>query len=245
MISPSMSAHAVEMQLRATAAGRLRRCAIALALAAGLVAAACPAFAAPWSFGVLSDTQWTHPKADAMNPNTIPVSVVKQVDAQFISKGVALVVAVGDTVEEPGKNNVNFDARALYAQDLYNAGIGFYPLRGNHDAQGASTGVEFGRAFPQIIPGPGAGVNNNTPAAITTNILDPPQAATVNPPAARSGSTFVVGKNFPLPQRTLRIVPIPTRSSTTTPRSFCWINSAGTARAPRGRLPSSSLGSPA
>jgi hypothetical protein len=89
------------------------------------------AFASPWSFGVISDTQWTKPD-DGKNPNTCAADIVRQVNQEFIAKGVTFVIAVGDTVDVGSK--IDIDTRALYAQELYNAGIGFYPLRGNHEA---------------------------------------------------------------------------------------------------------------
>ena len=48
-----------------------------------------------------------------------------------------LVVAVGDLADNTSGVAAdavkNEDVRATFAQDLYNAKIGFYPLRGNHD----------------------------------------------------------------------------------------------------------------
>ncbi|MEI7731508.1 MAG: DNRLRE domain-containing protein, partial [Verrucomicrobiota bacterium] len=146
-----------------------------------------------WKFGVLSDTQWTKPD-DGKDPNTCAADIVKQVNAQFIAQGVKLVVAVGDTVDVGSWTNIG--TRALYAQDLYNAGIGFYPLRGNHEAAelvpDLTSGAELRYAFPQI----GSGLNNNTPADITTAILP---AGDSNAPAVKSGSPFVVGANFSAP----------------------------------------------
>ncbi len=173
------------------------------ALAAGIVAAttqtgtpvADAANVRPWSFGVISDTQWTVPD-DGYNPNTVAANIIKQVDQQFIKAGVKLVVAVGDTVDTGSA--VNIDTRALYAQDLYNAGIGFYPLRGNHEAAETppdlTSGAETRYAYPQI----GTGVNNNTPAAITKAIIPAADLAN-NPPAAKKGGTFTVGSNFSQP----------------------------------------------
>ena len=149
----------------------------------------------PWSFGVISDTQWTVPD-DGYNPNTIAASIIKQVDKQFINAGVKLVVAVGDTVDRGSK--VNIDTRSLYAQDLYNAGIGFYPLRGNHEAAEdpayLDSGLEFQYAFPQI----GTGTNNNTPVDITNAIIPAADLAN-NPPAVKTGGTFTIGSNFSFP----------------------------------------------
>ena len=157
----------------------------------------------PWSFGIISDTQWTIKDADGnylddgYNTNTIATNIIKQVDAQFISAGVKLVVGVGDTVDWGSKANI--DVRALYAQDLYNAGIAFYPLRGNHEAAEdpnyLDSGPELQYAFPQI----GSGVNNDTPLAISATELITGSALTLNPPAARSGVTFTLGTNFSEP----------------------------------------------
>ena len=106
--------------------------------------------AGPWSFGVISDTQWT--KADdGYNPNTVAANIIAQIDQKFIEAGVKLVIAVGDTCDSGSQ--VNIDTRALYAQTLYNAGIGFYPLRGNHEAAHGdylNSGLEMRYAFPQI-----------------------------------------------------------------------------------------------
>jgi hypothetical protein len=153
------------------------------------------ASARPWSFGVISDTQWTVPD-DGYNPNTTAANIIKQVDRQFINAGIKLVVAVGDTIDKPSKVNIN--TRALYAQDLYNADIGFYPLRGNHEAAEDPTyldsGLEFQHAFPQI----GTGVNNNTPEDITTAIIPAGDLAN-NSPATKTGGIFTVGSNFSMP----------------------------------------------
>lgn len=60
-----------------------------------------------WSFGVISDTQWTVP-ADGYNPNTSALNIVKQVNEQFIKAGVKLVVAVGDTVDVGSATSISF-----------------------------------------------------------------------------------------------------------------------------------------
>jgi hypothetical protein len=143
------------------------------------------AWAEPWKFGVISDTQWTIAD-DGKNPNTCAADIIKQIDQQFIASDVKLVVHVGDMMNTGSQ--INDYTRALYAQDLYNAGIGFYPLRGNHEAANGTytgSGDDFMHAYPQIVPGFDAGVNNNTPADITSAIIpaadmDP---ITGNPPA--------------------------------------------------------------
>ncbi len=172
-------------------------------LLAGLVGTATVVAAQPWgqsqqrtwSFGIISDTQWTVPD-DGYNPNTVAANVIKQVDRQLVKAGVDLVVAVGDTCDVGSATNIN--TRALYAQDLYNAGIAFYPLRGNHEAAenppDLTSGAEFRYAFPQIMNG----VNNKTPAAITTAIIPAADLAN-NPPAPKTGHTFTVGTSFSEP----------------------------------------------
>ena len=52
------------------------------------------------------------------------------------------------------------DVRALYAQPLYDNGIGFFPVRGNHD-DGAAEAAEFQALYPQTQNG----IHNFTPAA--------------------------------------------------------------------------------
>ena len=150
------------------------------------------AFAAPWKFGVISDTQWDIAD-DGKNPNTVPADIIRQIDQEFIAKGVKLVVAVGDTVDKV--SNASTDTRALYAQDLYNAGIAFYPLRGNHDAAVPDTGVEFARVYPQI----GTGLNNSTPEDILAKAIIPAEDMQANPPATKKGGPFILGANFSAP----------------------------------------------
>jgi hypothetical protein len=85
----------------------------------------------PWSFGVMSDTQWTTNDPAGANPNGVPVSIIEQIDRQFIEKGVKFVIQVGDLTESG--NDADIATRAAAAEDLYDAGIGFFPMRGNHE----------------------------------------------------------------------------------------------------------------
>lgn len=141
-----------------------------------------PAFAEPWKFGVMSDTQWpTSP--DGKDPNSVAVNVINHLNEEFIQHGVKLVVAVGDVTDNG--STLALDTRATFAQALYDAGIGFYPLRGNHESNQAGA-KEFQRVFPQTQ----TGVNNQTPAGafITTSVYGVPPAVTT--------PTFTVGSNF-------------------------------------------------
>jgi len=155
--------------------------------------------ATPWSFGVISDTQWLVTD-DGKNPNTIAANIIKQVDSQFIAANVKLVVAIGDMTDSGSQ--ANDYVRALYAQDLYNAGIGFYPTRGNHEAANGTyigSGADFRHVYPQIVPGVNAGINNSTPGDITTALVSPAGDLTNNPPASATGSPFPVGNGFTSP----------------------------------------------
>jgi hypothetical protein len=99
----------------------------------------------PWSFGVMGDTQWTPTNASGAyvdpagtNPNSVAASIIEQVNPQFINLGVQFVIQVGDLSDEG--LDASFATRATAAQELYNAGIGFFPLRGNHDYYGGEYG---------------------------------------------------------------------------------------------------------
>lgn len=95
-----------------------------------LVAASSIVSAAPWKFGVMGDTQWKG-NVDGENPNTVPAGIVRQVNQEFIRHGVKMVIQVGDLVDVYSRPA--FDTRAELAQELIDAGIGFFPLRGNHE----------------------------------------------------------------------------------------------------------------
>ncbi len=144
-----------------------------------------------WSFAVMSDTQWIGTD-DGKNPNSDAIDIINQLNAQFIAKGVKLVVAVGDVTDNG--SNLALDTRAEFTQPLYNAGIGFFPLRGNHESSTAAI-AEFKRLFPQTM----GGMQNATPSnAFIANADD------VNThPVAVSGSPFAMGMNFSEPSSVL------------------------------------------
>jgi len=113
-------------------------------------------FTPKWSFGVMSDTQWTPYAADAANSNAVAVSIINQINPQFINAGVKFVVQVGDLTENG--NPADVDVRAAAAQSLYDAGIGFFPLRGNHES-GQLGGIQVTNDFPQT-QGQGSNVHD-------------------------------------------------------------------------------------
>ncbi len=122
-------------------------------------AAATPSTTA-WSFAVMADTQWTGSPDDGKNPNTVAVAIIDQLNKEFVAKGVKFVVQVGDITDDGSK--VAIQTRARHAQALYNAGIGFFPMRGNHEDKGAVAATEFARVFPQTADGG----HNNSPADV-------------------------------------------------------------------------------
>jgi len=107
----------------------------------------------PWKFGVMADTQWSK-NADGQNPGTCAVGIINLVNAEFIAHGVKFVIQVGDLIDsETDSPNGNagmrtMPVRAAAAQKLYDNGIGFFPLRGNHE--GSLIGAnELDKLYPQ------------------------------------------------------------------------------------------------
>jgi len=147
--------------------------------------------ASAWTFAIQGDTQWTGLADDGRNPNSVAVDVIHQLDQEFIKQGVKFVVAVGDVTDNGSA--LALDTRATYAQELYNAGIGFFPLRGNHEASRAS-GIEFARVFPQTQDG-GQNATPTNAFITTTDAIQPPAVA---------GSAFSLGTNFTSPSTNLK-----------------------------------------
>ncbi|MBN2578954.1 MAG: metallophosphoesterase [Pirellulales bacterium] len=112
----------------------------------GAVFYAVSASAEPWRFGVMGDTQW---KGDADGRNSVATGVIEKLNAEFIAAKVKFVIQVGDLVDQyPSKTSNSMDTRAEAAQPLYAAGIGFFPLRGNHEKQ-PEAAARFVQDFPQ------------------------------------------------------------------------------------------------
>jgi len=163
------------------------------ALLAARARGATPEATGPWSFGVMSDTQWTGVADDGHNPNSVAVDIIQQVNQKFVNAGVKFVIAVGDVTERG--TTAALDTRAVFAQRLYNAGVGFYPLRGNHESTAAAA-TEFQRIFPQTHNGS----NNSAPDDIY-KVVNADSAT--EPTPAKAGSPFTVGKDFSSPSANL------------------------------------------
>jgi len=127
----------------------------------GLFCGIASAPAEPWKFGVMADTQWTCPTDPAINPfykdpNHVAVSIINQLNQEFIGHGVKFVIQVGDLTENGA--DADIAVRSAAAQALYDAGIGFFPMRGDHETYstdpvtglGNNYGIDKFRAeFPQ------------------------------------------------------------------------------------------------
>jgi len=125
-------------------------------LAATIVAlSASGALAQSFKFGVMSDTQWAPSEGHA--DKGVPTEIIDDVNQQFIKAGVQFVVQVGDITQNAGKlpnalDEINI--RANHTKALTAAGIGFFPLRGNHEGT-AACAVRFAEAFPGLPGTPG------------------------------------------------------------------------------------------
>jgi hypothetical protein len=102
--------------------------------------------AEPWRFGVMGDTQW---KGKTDGRDTVPTELIERINREMIAAKVKFVIQVGDLADQyPSKSGNSMDTRAAAAQPLYAAGIGFYPLRGNHD-ESPEAAARFVQDFPQ------------------------------------------------------------------------------------------------
>ena len=110
-----------------------------------------------WSFGVMGDTRWTLSEdQDEDNPNYVSTATARVLNEKFIDYGVKFVIQLGNLSDRSGNDAMY--TRAEAAQPLYDAGIGFFPMRGEHETFGASYGLDpesdmnipaYLEAFPQ------------------------------------------------------------------------------------------------
>ncbi|MBN1904930.1 MAG: metallophosphoesterase [Deltaproteobacteria bacterium] len=104
----------------------------------------------PWSFGVMADTQWTNSEdPEGANPEYVSAALARAIEDEFIDNGVKFVIQVGDLTDRAGDDGMA--ARAAAAQPLFDAGIGFFPLRGNHETYG----YLYGRDTEYVVNIPG------------------------------------------------------------------------------------------
>jgi hypothetical protein len=113
-----------------------------------------------WCFGVMSDTQWKNDTDATGGENTCATGIIDALNQQFIEHNCKFVIQVGDLVDKdradtPGVHNLV--TREAHCQALYDAGIGFYPLRGNHEPS-QTAAEQFVALWPQT-QGVGGNVN--------------------------------------------------------------------------------------
>jgi hypothetical protein len=114
-----------------------------LVLAAALALAAVPAYAQSWSYGVLTDTQGAGAYPDVSTRLMTPV-----VDQFVNAHAVDLIVSVGDLTDVGSNDEV--DLWKQTAQPIFDAGIPFYAVRGNHDIKTEDVTIVDDPAFGPV-----------------------------------------------------------------------------------------------
>lgn len=116
-----------------------------------------------WCFGVMSDTQWKPDHEASGGENTCATGIIDALNQQFIKHNCKFVIQVGDLVDKDRDDTEgihNLVTREAHCQALYDAGIGFYPLRGNHEPS-QTAAEQFVALWPQT-QGVGGNVNGAT-----------------------------------------------------------------------------------
>jgi hypothetical protein len=109
-----------------------------------------------WSFGVMGDTQWTlgrpgyspdvfgaggtpgYTYSADENPDFISEAIAKQIRQAMIAHSVKFMFQMGDSSNWP--SDASMETVAENVQDLYAEGIGYFPIRGNHETYGWMVG---------------------------------------------------------------------------------------------------------
>ncbi len=157
----------------------------------------------------MGDTQWTLATDPAgANPNGVPVSIINQLNQQFISKGVKFVIQVGDLTENG--NDADEVVRANAAKALYSAGIGFFPMRGNHETYAAPDNnfaiPIFKSNYPQTqcLSQTFGAANCNSPTAVSSDLNGMSYSFDYGP--AGSNARFVIIDEWATPSKSTTIV---------------------------------------
>ncbi|MDR0327862.1 MAG: metallophosphoesterase [Planctomycetaceae bacterium] len=149
-----------------------------------------------WSFGIIPDTQWAN-NMDAPFHGTA-IHIIDAINAEFVRREVDFVIQVGDLVETPSA--AAFQTRAVHNKTLAEAGIKFYPVRGNHDALNydavnpdenamkKESAAQFAAAFPGLPGLPSCG--GSSP--------DLPGAAGMTYSFTHKDGKFILLDTFPL-----------------------------------------------
>jgi len=137
-----------------------------------------------WSFGVMADTH-----ASTREPfYGSAIHNIAAINAEFIRHQVDFVIQVGDLVGG-GAIAEHFQARAARNKVLEEAGIRYYPVRGNHDSENRTRAVApYKAAFPNLPGTPGNG--GSSP--------DLPAAAGLTYSFTHRGGKFILLDTFPM-----------------------------------------------
>nr|NJM04503.1 metallophosphoesterase [Desulfobacula sp.] len=104
-----------------------------------------------WKFGVMADTQWRTGSNGGEEPASCAVSIIDALNQEFIRHDCKFVIQVGDLVDvETVSGARTLPTREAHTQALYNSGIGFFPVRGNHEAS-KTAAAEIPALFPQTL----------------------------------------------------------------------------------------------
>ncbi|MCL2622085.1 MAG: metallophosphoesterase [Planctomycetaceae bacterium] len=137
-----------------------------------------------WCFGVIPDTQWG--SADEAPFYGTAVFVIDAIHEEMIRHKVDFVIQVGDLVDRASA--IAFQTRAARNQSLEEAGIRFYPVRGNHDSGNLEVFRQYKAAFPNL-PG-NEGCEGSSP--------DLPGAQGMTYSFTHKGGKFLLLDTFPV-----------------------------------------------
>ncbi len=177
-------------------------CALVLAALLGTTSA----FAEAWKFAVMGDTQWTCPTDPAgQNPSGVAVSIINQINRRIMEHGVKFVIQVGDLTENGYDADIGM--RATAAKQLHDAGIGFFPLRGNHETMAKPEGSNgyaisaIQRSFPQTrgISSTFGATNFSSPTSVSADLDG--MSYSFDYGSAAGNARFVIIDNWATPSK--------------------------------------------
>jgi hypothetical protein len=123
----------------------------------------------------MADTQWRTGANAGDQPASCATRIIDALNSQFMHQGVKFVIQVGDLVDvEVVGSDRTLPTRAAHAQALYDAGTGFFTVRGNHEGSQTAAG-EIPKLFPQTLgKGPNVyGAENFQSPILTATSSDP------------------------------------------------------------------------
>ncbi|HSQ42568.1 MAG TPA: metallophosphoesterase, partial [Fibrobacteraceae bacterium] len=113
-----------------------------------IICLGCVLQAETWKFGLVGDLHGS--SGTGRKVNGIDTVYLHDVNQAFINQGVKLVLQSGDFSDNSDTAAINTLSRGV--QFLYDNGIAFFPVRGNHN-ENSTTVSDFRKAFPQTQGG--------------------------------------------------------------------------------------------